>query len=289
MNVHNPKLSGFSQSKLRALRLLADQAAIAIENARLFEKEQAQYRRLQESQAQLIQAEKLGALGRLVASIAHEINNPLQSVQGCLTLTQEELAGSQRREKLDRYLNIVDNEIERVVTIVRHMRNFYRPAQQERQPTDLIAVMQSVLALGNKQLQHNDITVVCNWDEHLPVIQANPAHLKQVFLNLLLNAMDAMSEGGTLRVSIALDQIHDPDDQQPRPAIHIKFADTGSGMSSETVSRLFEPFFTTKETGTGLGLSISYGIIKSHGGQITVTSEVNRGTTFTILLPIESR
>jgi len=121
----------------------------------------------------------------------------------------------------------------------------------------------------------------------LPMIEANPSYLKQVFLNLVLNAVDAMSEhGGTLRVRTALDQMQSPREKQQVPAVRIEFTDTGIGMPPEVMAHLFEPFVTAKKDGTGLGLSISYGIIEAHDGQISATSQVGVGSSFTILLPV---
>jgi two-component system NtrC family sensor kinase len=175
---------------------------------------------------------------------------------------------------------------------VRRLRDFYRPTRQERQFTDVRAVLEGVLELIGKQLQHSHIAVEREDLGGLPLIWANADHLKQVFLNLVLNAIDAMStsgdgtRGGTLRVRTALDTCWPPDDSA-RPAVRIEFSDTGEGIPPEIMSHLFEPFVTTKSYGSGLGLSISYGIIGAHNGQITVTSQAGEGTTFTIWLPVE--
>ncbi|MCL4294914.1 MAG: PAS domain-containing protein [Anaerolineae bacterium] len=277
---------------------------VALENVRLYEAQREQYQRLQESQAELIRVEKMAALGRLVGSIAHEINNPLQSVQGFLGLLEEELAARRRPEKLTYYLNIATGEIDRIAAIVRRMRDFYRPSnvsqqqpnsldefyrstQADLQPVDIHATLESVLALANKKLQQNNITVERDWIDPLPKIPANPDYLKQVFLNLILNAADAMQNGeGVLRILTALDQtiLHS---DQAQPVVRIEFVDTGVGMSPEVLAQLFEPLFTTKEQGTGFGLFTSYKIVEAHQGQISVSSEVGRGTTFTILLPVE--
>jgi len=270
------------------LALFAGQAALALQNARLFRSEQEQFRRLQESQAQLVQVEKMAALGRLVASIAHEINNPLQAVQGSLELAEEELQGDLRPDKLTRYLRMANSEIERLATMVRRLRDFYRPTHEGLQPTDVNAITQSVLELAGKQLQHSRVTVECEQAGGLPAIQANPDYLKQVFLNLVLNAIDAMGEqGGTLRVRTALDQMAGRD-HQLLFAVRIEVSDTGEGIPPEILDHIFEPFVTTKKTGTGLGLSISYGLIEAYNGRITVTSQVGAGTTFTILLPVST-
>jgi two-component system NtrC family sensor kinase len=277
----------YAHEDLSTLQAIASTLAVALENASLYDELRALLREWEEAQAQLIHAEKMTALGRLAASIAHEINNPLQAVQTYLTLAQEELEEEQQHPApLIRYLGTVGKEIERIATIVRRMRDFYRPAREGLQPTYLHAVLESVLALTNKQLQHSHVVVERVWADHLPAIEANPDHLKQVFLNLVLNAIDAMPAGGTLHISTWVDQIQVSVGAQPLPAVRIEFSDTGEGMPPEVLSRLFEPFFTTKEGGTGLGLSISYGIIQAHGGQVTVESYAEMGTTFIILLPV---
>ncbi len=258
------------------LEALASSAAIAIDNARLYQELIDQIQVLQATQVKLVHSEKMGALGRLTASISHEINNPLQSIQGCLTLAKEELESPIRPEKIERYLDIAEDEIERIANIVRRVREFYRPSGQERAPTDIHQTLESVLELSGKELQHSYVNVERIWDPAIPQIVANPDYLKQVFLNLVLNAIDAMPNGGNLTIRTVLDH----------ESIRIEFTDTGIGMSPEIQARLFEPFFTTKAHGSGLGLSISYGIIQEHNGQILVQSEVGQGTTFTIVLPV---
>ncbi len=235
--------------------------------------------------AQLLHSEKMSALGRLVASIAHEINNPIQAVLGCISLMQMEWAGQKRAEKIERYLTVVQTETERIATIVCRMRDFYRPAQPGLEPVSVQAVVQTVLALTNKQLQHSRIEVVCEWDETLPAVEANPDELKQVFLNLILNAVDAMPDGGVLRVASTYGRLPD-DDADERTAVALTFTDEGKGIPARVLPHIFEPFFTTKNSGSGLGLSISYGIVAAHGGKITVENDPPHGATFTVLLPV---
>lgn len=292
LEIVNRRRGEFTADDLKMLEAVATVAAVAIENARLFTATQERVDELAElhanlqtvlaeqeqTQAQLLQAEKLSALGRLAASIAHEINNPLQAVLGCLRLSEEELAGSFRKDKLERHLEVAVTEVRRVSVIVHRMHDFYRQARTELQPTDLHAVLESVLELSNKQLQHGHISVSREFAETLPLLNVNPDHLKQVFLNLVINAIDAMPEGGELRITTL--QCESP------PGVCIVFSDTGCGMSQETLSHLFEPFFTTKSHGAGLGLSISYGIVEQHKGQITVQSQPGQGATFTITLPV---
>jgi two-component system NtrC family sensor kinase len=258
-----------------------------LDNARLYEDLKQSLVEKERAQAQLIQSEKIAALGRLAVSVAHEINNPLQAVQGCLSLLVEEFSGPQRPEKVNSYLNIVDKEIGRVAGIVQEMRDFARPAPSGTRPTDVISVLEDVLGLAGKQLQQSKVIVERSWSIDVPTIQANPNLLKQVFLNMILNAIDAMTGGGTLRISAVVDQLKPGDGQEPQAAVRVEFSDTGHGMSAQDLSRLFEPFYTTKEHGSGLGLYISYTIIQSLGGKIEVSSTVNHGSTFAILLPLK--
>jgi signal transduction histidine kinase len=276
----------YSPQQLDTLQALASTLAVALENATLYEELRSLLREREQAQVALIHTEKMAALGRLVASIAHEINNPLQAVQGCLTLLREELDGGLRLPEMKRYLSVADGELRRVAAIVARMREFYRPARRVVQPTDIHEVIESVLTLTNKQMQHSRVVVERDWAEGLPLCEINPDHLKQVFLNLVLNALDAMPEGGVLRVSTAPDRLVPVRGGAPREAVRIEFTDTGSGIPPEVMARLFEPFLTTKEQGSGLGLSVSYSIIQAHHGHISVKSQPGAGSTFTILLPV---
>jgi PAS domain S-box-containing protein len=260
---------------------VSQQLSVALENARLYEEQKRLLREREQTQAQLVHSEKMSALGRLVASLAHEINNPLQSVQGCLSLAQEALEAGDERATLERFLNVAHAEIERIAALVTRMRDFYMPADTGMQLVTLPPILESVLALTHKQLEHSHVRVERRWEATEATLEANASHLKQVFLNLILNAIDAMPQGGTLRVSTALDE-----QTLAQPAIRIEFQDTGSGIAPQMLPRLFEPFFTTKRQGTGLGLSISYGIVQAHHGAITVESEMGKGTTFRICLPL---
>lgn len=267
--------------------LLDHQRMEILESARLYDELRELLNGHAQLQTQQIHNEKMAALGRLVASFAHEVNNPLQSVLGCLSLAEEELSGLQRKEKLDRYVAVAKTEVERICGLVGRMREFYRPAGKEMRQIDLREVLESVMELVHKELQHNKILVEREWPDTPIIAQVNPGNLKQVILNLVLNAVDAMPAGGTLRLSARPDQIVCGQDDQSRPAILIECSDTGKGMSHDDQMRLFEPFFTTKAQGSGLGLYISYGIITSHNGKMQVTSQLGKGTTFSILLPEE--
>jgi two-component system NtrC family sensor kinase len=185
----------------------------------------------------------------------------------------------------------VGEEIDRISDIVKRMRDFYRPARDTFQPTDVHRVLDSVISLVGTQLHHGRITVERVLHDHLPLVKANPDHLKQVFLNLILNAADAMPQGGTLQITTDIAPIRYQNSrtlevESERPAVRITFRDTGEGITTQAFEHLFEPFFTTKPHGSGLGLSVSYNIIEAHNGQIRVENLVEGGTTFTVLLPV---
>jgi PAS domain S-box-containing protein len=283
----------FSDHAARLAELFAAQAAIALENAYLYEAQQEQYRRLQDAQARLIRSEKMSALGRLIASISHEINNPLQAVQGCLTLIHEgveeatpRLSGVEVTPWL-RDLDVASAEVQRIAAIVQRLRDFYRPARPGLQATNIPATINAVLMLAAKQLQHSNIAVDQATATEPPIIiNTNADQLKQVVLNLVLNAIDAMPDGGSLRVAAASDTLWLGD--RARPAVRLDFTDSGLGIPPDHLAQIFEPFFTTKDTGSGLGLSISYELVKALGGDLSVVSQVGVGTTFTVRLPLES-
>ena len=276
--------AAFTEENRQWAEALAAQAAVAIQNARLYESVQAQIQEVKEMQALAVQNEKMSALGRLMASLAHEINNPIQAMQGCLMLGMEKLAVADLG-KAEQYLLIVQTEIERVARIIQHLRDFYRITPEQKQPTDLESTLDSVLLLAQKQLEHRSVIVERTAAAHLPTLLASPDQLKQVFLNLILNAVDAMPDGGDLKLHTSLTTMPHITELTV-PAVRVIFQNSGEPIDAAALPYIFEPFFTTKEQGSGLGLSISYGIIEAHGGQITVTSEAVNGTIFTILLPV---
>lgn len=272
------KLNGqFDENDLWLLNYMAGSVAIALENARLYTELSDFARELEKSQAQLVRAEKLAAMGRLAASIAHEINNPLQAIHNCLHLT---LKKPLNEEKKKRYLGMAQEEVERLITIVQRMLEFYRPSREGMAPTDIHTIIENVLALSSKRLQHGKITVAKKLTRDLPSVNAVSDQLKQVFLNIVINAIEAMPQGGELCVKTKLSDDGD--------GLSVAFTDTGVGLSEKDQENIFEPFFTTKATGTGLGLSVSYGIIERHGGRIEVQSELGKGSTFTVHLPLNS-
>jgi PAS domain S-box-containing protein len=236
-------------------------------------------RELQETQSQYLHAEKLSAIGQLSASIAHELNNPLQ---GVLTI----LKGLKRRAILDEedkeLLDLAIDENERMKILIRSLRDFNQPSPGRKTVMDVHASLDSLLMLYRNDFRRKGISTVLNYAEGLPRILAIPDQIKQVFLNLLNNATDAcLPNGGQITITTC--------HVQQRVAVTI--TDTGIGISPENLDRIFHPFFTTKSTvkGTGLGLSVCHGIVQNHNGEIRVESRPGDGSTFTVLLPVNGK
>jgi PAS domain S-box-containing protein len=227
------------------------------------------------TQAALLQAEKLAIAGKLAASLTHEISNPLQSVIGCLGLAEEALAEG---EGVDRYLQVALQELRRVARIVARLRNLHRPSQpEERVPTDVNALLERALSLSRRKCQDHGVEVDWRAATDLPPLPLATDQMQQVFLNLLLNAVEAMPQGGRLRMST--NRTHQP------AGVHISFEDDGAGIANDVLPHIFDPFYSTKPEGLGLGLFTSLDIVEQHGGHINVESEVGKGTRFKVWLP----
>ncbi|GAB6194650.1 MASE3 domain-containing protein [Desulfocastanea catecholica] len=231
---------------------------------------------LQETQLQYLHAEKLSAIGKLSASIAHEFNNPLQ---GILTI----LKGLKRRAILEEedkeLLDLAISENERMKNLIRSLQDFNRPSSGKRTTMDIHAAIDSLLLLYKSDFKHKGISLSLNYAEELPLIPAVPDQIKQVLLNLITNAADASAQNGG-EIAITTRQVDD------RVAIAIQ--DFGTGIEPENIDLIFQPFYTTKSStmGTGLGLSICQSIIQKHQGEIRVESRPGEGSTFTVLLPL---
>jgi len=231
---------------------------------------------LQETQEQLLQKEKLASVGQLAAGVAHEINNPLGSVLLYADILLKECPEEDEQQRED--LQMIIREATRCKTIVNDLLNFSRQNQVLAQDTDLNQRIQELAAGARKQKLFEKVEISTDLDPGLGVIQADPLQLDQICINLMNNAAEAMPEGGKLTLRTR---------QGPGPGfVTVEVEDTGVGISKENMKKLFTPFFTTKPIGqgTGLGLAIIYGIVKMHRGQISVQSEVGKGTTFTIIL-----
>jgi signal transduction histidine kinase len=223
----------------------------------------------------LIRSERLAAIGRLAASLSHEINNPLQAIYSSIELLQ---GFSLEEKERKQYLHNIHFEIERLMKINSEILDFSRESNLSFQEISILPVIEHSLFLANTQLKHANITVKTDLPEDLPQITASSDQLTHVFLNLIINAAENMPEGGDLQISVIVNQNE----------LEISFTDTGNGIPTDDLELIFEPFFTTKNRGTGLGLSISQKIIKRHQGTITAQSTPGYGSTFTVMLPILS-
>jgi two-component system NtrC family sensor kinase len=230
-----------------------------------------------EAQTALIQAERMTTAGRLAASLAHEINNPLQAAMGCLELASEAVEGGRDPS---RFLEVISEALGRASRVVVQLRSLQRRSHgEERLPIELWLLLDQVVVLTQKKCQSQGVEVVCEADEDLPVLRLMPDAIQQVLLNLVLNAVDAMPKGGQLRIEAR-------HNQQPH-GVWIRVADTGVGFPPEMREHLFEPFHSTKSGGLGLGLFISQNIVQQHGGGIEAESEEGKGTVFSIWLPVQ--
>ena len=286
----------FTADEVGALDLLAQRAAVAIENAQLvdrlrdserrtrvlYEELRQRLKELQTTQARLVQSEKMAAVGQLVSGVAHELNNPLTTVIG---YTQLMLQANELSDEVRKDAQRIYDAAERSAEIVRSLLTFARQRKPERALTNVNDAIEEALSLRRYQLRVESIELVCDLDPSLPLIMANPHRLQEVVLNLVINGEQAILEtqtGGRLVIR-----------SRARPGVaRIEVEDSGPGIPEEVMPHIFEPFFTTKEVGqgTGLGLSICYGIVEEHGGHIWAESRqgpADHGTTFIVELPVE--
>lgn len=229
-------------------------------------------------QEQLVEARKLVSIGTLTSGIAHELNNPLNNVSLTADTLLEDL-DELPREEVKELLEDIINETARASGVVRNLLDFSREERRDLASLDIGTVVGRTLKLVGNQLNLHYVNVALDIPEGLPTIRGDMHYLQQVFINLFLNADQAMDEGGTLTIRA----------REEDGMMRVDVTDTGCGMDKDTQSRIFDPFFTTKPVGegTGLGLSIIYGIIKKHGGTIKVESEPGEGTTFIVNLPLD--
>ncbi len=238
--------------------------------------------RLESTQSQLIQAEKMNALGQLAASIAHEINNPLAGVLVYTKLLSKKV-GSDSFDKEEAITNLskIDSAVSHCSTMVRGLLDFSRQTKPVLKKVAVIDVIDNVMTFVGHQADMNHVEVTKEEMSPSLDVLADPDQLQQVLMNLVINAIQAMPDGGKLTIRISADE-----DGQ----VSVSVEDTGSGIAPENLERLFTPFFTTKEKGkgVGLGLAVSHGIIERHSGSIDVQSALGKGSTFTVHLPAYS-
>lgn len=277
LNANHSEPNFFNHRHRLMLESLAHHASVAIQNARLLDELKKALEKEQRMRNQLVQADKLAILGKMVSVIAHEINNPIQTVKNTFYLLEDQIPpGSPAGE----YLKIASAEANRIADLVKQLRGTYASGSQEWTRVDVLALLMEVHELLAPQLKKNQVEW-CQLNGTVPyTVFAVHNSLKQVFLNLCLNAMEAMEtdQGGKLTIDL-----HTTSNGQN---VAVNFHNSGPLISKDTLPHIFDPFFTTKKNGTGLGLSISYDILRQHQGEILVESEPERGVTFTVLLPV---
>jgi C4-dicarboxylate-specific signal transduction histidine kinase len=277
LNASHSEPNFFEEKHLNMLESLARHASAAIHNARLLDEVKEALEKEQEMRDQLVQADKLAALGKMVTAIAHEINNPIQTVKNAFYLLEDQIEADSPASE---YLKIASAEANRISDLVAQLRGTYVTGSKEIVQVDVTALLAEVHDLLAPQLKKRNV----EWrqaDGHQPyMVKGIHNNLKQVFINLCLNAMEAMegNKGGSITLNLRT--------SQDGRHVGVDFQNTGPLIAEETLPHIFEPFYTTKRNGTGLGLSISYDIIRQHQGEIHVQNGDRQGVTFTIWLPL---
>jgi len=274
MGISSRKQREYTSNDENLLVAIGRQLATTIEKVRLYEESCRAYDDLRRTQEQLLQSEKMSAVGQLIAGVAHELNNPLTAILGYAQLLEGEGLG----ERAGEFVNKLFKQAQRTHRVVQNLLSFARQRKPQKEQVDLAKVLEEVLALRDYDMRVNAIQLVREIEAKLPPVTGDPMQLEQVFLNVINNAIDALLEAGPEKV-IKVRMF------KKERTIHIEFHDSGSGISEP--NRIFEPFYTTKAVGkgTGLGLSICYGIIQEHGGSIVARNRPEGGATIEVSLP----
>ena len=271
-------LKPFADADEELFGILARQAAIALENSQLNTELRTTIARLEDSNRALIQSEKMAAVGRLMASVAHEINNPLQAVRNCLHLaTHAELSAEEQAE----YSELAKSEFDRLAGIVATMMDYYRPANREKEMVALDRLVGKVLDLLDHHLKTESVNVFLECPKDLPPVCIMRNQIQQVIFNLIVNAVEALHDcPGERKIWVEI--------LPGAETVKLAVEDSGDGLTSEMKAHIFEPFFSTKETGTGLGLSICYKIVQDHRGSLSIVPPIHgTGARFELSLPRE--
>jgi two-component system NtrC family sensor kinase len=231
---------------------------------------------LLQTQEELVRVEKLAAIGELAAGVAHEINNPLAIIRGNAELLQMSLPESAGQQE---EIGIIARQVGRMERIVANLLRFARREHKHINPVSLHGILDEILGQVGHQIPLTGYELVRDFSPGDLLIEADGDQLRQVFTNLIVNGLQAMPTGGTLSVSTVVDA--------DKGNCRVSISDTGVGIPAENLGQLFNPFFTTRGDGTGLGLSVSYGIVRDHGGDITVESIIGGGSRFTVTLPLQ--
>jgi len=261
----------YSHEDIELLSTLANQTAIAIENAKLYED-------LKKSKSYIRRADRLASLGTLTAGLAHEIRNPLVAIKTLTQLLPERLEDEEFR---DQFLKIASGEVDRIATLVNELLDFARPSDPKLDFENINTILDGMILLISTETKKKQVDILRSYASDLPPVQIDREQIKQVFLNILLNALQATSDNG--KITVKTRSFIKPGGE---PYVQVECTDTGCGIPPENIEEIFNPFFTTKSTGSGLGLSISHQIIQDHRGYIDVESQWGRGSSFFINLPV---
>jgi signal transduction histidine kinase len=271
---HKQEKDIYSSEDLELLSTLANQAAIAIENARLYEN-------LKQSQDTLRRADRLSSLGLLTAGLAHEIRNPLVAIRTFTQLLPERYDDADFREG---FQGLALKEVDRICGLINDLLSFARPSRPNVAEESMNEVVDGIARILETEAKEKAVEIKRDFALNLPRVWIDREQMKQVFMNLILNAIQAMGEGGSIFIATRLASRNDPG--HAGQFVQVEVRDTGVGIPPENLDHIFDPFFTSKEEGSGLGLSISHQIVQEHGGYVTVESKVGSGTTFFINLPV---
>ncbi len=274
LDVQSPQLNAFDESDTLVIETLADQIAVAIENAHLYESMQRELNERRRMEQIIIRTERLAAMGNITAALAHEIKNPLQAIRSHMDLV---LDFPLEPDERDAYLKVVSQELDHLTEIIERMLNFARPSDNKSPcPASLSNLVQRAAALANKPMENAKVRLSLNLPPDLHPVEVVPDQIIQVLLNLLINSVEAMNKGGVVRVWAR------PEENM----MALVLANDGPPIAPEHLDHLFDPFFTTKPSNAGLGLYVSHRIIEHHGGSISAENLSEGGVAFTIRLPI---
>jgi two-component system, NtrC family, sensor kinase len=265
------EIRDFSKEELNFILLIAERTAAVIHRAQVLESQKSQYDQL------ALQTEKLSALGRMAAGIAHEINNPLA---GILLFSTNMLKKAPPEGPIKEGLEIIIQETIRCKTIIQELLEFSRESEPQKIPADINQVMEKGVAILENEFRLRHIRLKKELADHLPKVLIDKNQIEQILVNLLLNSIQAIEEQGVITIRTGLSPNH--------KFVNVEVSDSGCGILPEQVSRIFEPFYSTKPTGTGLGLAVTYGIVQKHGGQIHVESEPGLGTRMFLNFPVHT-
>jgi len=236
------------------------------------------HQRLKQAQNHVVRAEKLASIGRLASGIAHEINNPLNGIQNCIRMI---LTEPDNKNQTSRYLSLTNEGLAKIESVVKKLLNYARQDKLIRKEVNINNSLRKMVDLLAYKNSKNSIEIIIKPDESLPLITGDPHLIEQVFLNILINAFDAMPDGGEIRIKTEHKTTSGQD------GVFCTISDTGAGIEESEITKIFDPFYTTKDVGegTGLGLSVCLGIVERHHGELSVTSKPGEGATFTVFFP----